>query len=81
MFSNGYDIMMPYGFLTRFRETGSHSRIHGGCHVSTSGSERDKIGELIFEKTFIKAATLLSDKIEIVGRKLSKSIGSEMVIQ
>ena len=39
------------------------------------------MGESIFEEMFIKVATLLGDKIEIVGRELSKSIGSEMVIQ
>ena len=37
--------------------------------------------EPIFEKMFIKATTLLGDKIEIVGRELSKSNGLKMVIQ
>ena len=39
------------------------------------------MASLIFKQSFIKAATLLSDKIEIVERELKKSIGSEMVIQ
>ena len=52
-------------------------------HASTSTKKRKahKMGELIFEKSFIKAATLLGDKIEIVRRELSKSIGSKMIIQ
>ena len=35
----------------------------------------------IFEESFNKAATLLSNKIEIVGRELSKRINSKVVIQ
>ena len=38
------------------------------------------MGEPITKETFIKAAALLSDKIEIVGRELSKSIKLKMVI-
>ena len=39
------------------------------------------MGELITEDTFIKAATLQGDKIEIVEKDISKSIGSKMIIQ
>ena len=38
------------------------------------------MGEAIFEESFIKATTLLGDKISEVGREFSKSIGSEMII-
>ena len=39
------------------------------------------MGEVIFEESFVKVATLLGNKISKVGKELSKSIGSEMVIQ
>ena len=39
------------------------------------------MGELITEDTFIKVATLQGDKIEIVEKDISKSIGSKMIIQ
>ena len=39
------------------------------------------MGDSITKKRFVKATTLLDDKIEIVGRDLSKRIGSKMVIQ
>ena len=47
----------------------------------TKKRKANEMASLIFKQSFIKAATLLSDKIEIVGRELSKSIGSEIVIQ
>ena len=48
--------------------------------VSTSSKKRKchEIGESIIDETFI--AALLDNKIEIVGRELSKSVGSEMAI-
>ena len=39
------------------------------------------MGEVISEESFVKVATLLGNKISEVGKELSKSIGSEMVIQ
>ena len=50
--------------------------------ASTSSKKRkaNEMREPIFEKTFIKAATLLGDKIEIVGKELSKNIRSKMVM-
>ena len=51
---------------------------------SKSSSKKRKTNEMaspIFEQSFIKVATLLNDKIEIVGRELRNSIGFEMVIQ
>ena len=38
------------------------------------------MGESIIEETFIKAAASLSDKIEIVEKELSKSVGSKIAI-
>ena len=34
-FSNGLECQMPCRPLNEFRETGTHSRVRGGCHVST----------------------------------------------
>ena len=55
------------------------SSIQRSTSVSTSSKKRkaNEIGEPITEKMFIKAATLLSDKIEIVGKELNKSIESK----
>ena len=40
-----------------------------------------EMDEVISEESFVKVATLLGDKISEVGKELSKSIASEMVIQ
>ena len=34
-FSNGLGYEMPYGQLIEFWEIETHSRVHGGCHMST----------------------------------------------
>ena len=51
--------------------------------ASTSSKKRKahEMGEMIFEESFIKVATLLGNKISKVGKELSKNIRSEMVIQ
>ena len=51
--------------------------------ASTSSKKRKahEMGEVISEESFVKVATLLGNKISEVGKELSKSIGSEMVIQ
>ena len=50
--------------------------------ASTSSKKRKahEMGELITDETFIKAATLLGDKIEIIGKELNKSAGLKMAI-
>ena len=48
--------------------------------ISTKNKKVNEMGELISEETFIKVATLLGDKIEIVGKELSKNIRSKMVM-
>ena len=35
IFQTGCDILLPCGFLTRFRKTGTDSKTRNGCHVST----------------------------------------------
>ena len=51
--------------------------------VSTLSKKRkaNEMGKPITEEMFIKVAILLGDRIEIVGREMSKSIGLNMVIQ
>ena len=41
VFQMGYYIIMSFGFLVGFWETGTHLRTRDSCHVSTSGSGRD----------------------------------------
>ena len=41
LFQTGYGIIMPCRFLVWFRDTGTHSRTHGACHVSIYGLRRD----------------------------------------
>ena len=37
VFQTDCDIVMSYGFLVRFRETETHSKTCGGCHVLIFG--------------------------------------------
>ena len=48
IFQMDCDIMMPCGFLVRFREIGTHSRTRDDCHVLTFKLGHDRNNYQIF---------------------------------
>ena len=46
-FQMGCDIIIPCGFLTRFRETRTHSKTHNDCHISIFGSGRENYNSFL----------------------------------
>ena len=57
------------------------SSISRQASISSKKRKAYEMGEVISEESFVKVATLLVDKISEVGKELSKSLASEMVIQ
>ena len=70
VFQTFYDIVMPCGFLARFRETVTYSRACSDCHVLTSGSGHDNYTiEQSQKNQYFSVKPLHVSSIESLGKE------------